>query len=257
MRRELLLLLSFVALFGRHNTGFVCCFVSTPHHQYHQYHQYHHHHRVNNPSFTRSAPLYAQKNRQQASFLALPLSEELGVSGGIFQNKFFDPMNFATDENFVRYREAELKHCRVAMLATVGMIVPEVLRDSNMFNKFVNPLVLSPSKSLAFGDVPNGVRAIFALPLLGWLQIIAFIGILEVFVWKQRSQTALPGDYGTGFFGLNNYGKHESLLQRELEYGRLAMIGVVLQVLWELIMKTTVGEPYKGLLDAIFKTKAV
>jgi light-harvesting complex I chlorophyll a/b binding protein 1 len=179
------------------------------------------------------------------------LSEELGVSGGIFGNKLFDPLQLATEENFVRYREAELKHGRVAMLATVGMIFPEILLDTKNI-LFSNKLLvfLSPSqKSLT--TLPSGIRALSEVPTVGWLPMVAFVAFLELFVLKQRSKTALPGDYGTGFFGLHDYGKHERLLQRELEYGRLAMLGFVMQVIWELATDTSVVEPYRDFMNYI------
>lgn len=44
----------------------------------------------------------------------------------------------------------------------------------------------------------------------------------------------MPGDYNTGFFGLRDKTQNEEFLLNELELGRLAMIGFVLQVILEL-----------------------
>merc|ERR1712227_259260 len=38
----------------------------------------------------------------------------------------FDPLNLGTDGNFLRYREAELKHGRIAMLAAVAWPLQEI-----------------------------------------------------------------------------------------------------------------------------------
>ena len=68
---------------------------------------------------------------------------------------FWDPVGFATDgnvEDFKRRRQTELKHGRHAMLATVGYITPEVTGKP--------PGYLSPSISIKFSDVPNGLAAI-------------------------------------------------------------------------------------------------
>jgi len=179
----------------------------------------------------------------------LSCSDELGISGGIFGDKLFDPLQLATDENFVRYREAELKHGRVAMLATIGMIFPEILDTKNtiIVNKLLG-LIGQPSLK----TVPVGIQAFVEIHIAGWLPMIALIAILELFILKQRSKMALPGDYGTGFLGLHDYGKHEKLLQRELEYGRLAMLGFLLQVIWELTTNTSVVDPYRNLMTYAF-----
>ena len=44
---------------------------------------------------------------------------------------------------------------------------------------FTFPGYLSPSNGIHFSDVPNGMAAVSAVPLLGWLQIIAFAGYAE------------------------------------------------------------------------------
>ncbi len=59
-------------------------------------------------------------------------------------------------ETFAQYRTAELKHGRVAMLAVVGYIVPEI---------FKFPGDIAPG--LPFASIPNGVAAIDAIPALG------------------------------------------------------------------------------------------
>ena len=43
-------------------------------------------------------------------------------------NKGFDPLGFASTEDLLlQYREAELKHARLAMLASVGWVMSELL----------------------------------------------------------------------------------------------------------------------------------
>ena len=69
-------------------------------------------------------------------------------------------------EKFDFYREVELKHGRVAMLAVTGYIVQESVR-------FPGPL---DGANLLFADIPNGVGAIGVVPSLGWLQLVASIG---------------------------------------------------------------------------------
>jgi hypothetical protein len=183
----------------------------------------------------------------------LPFEKELGVSNSIvFQNKFFDPLHLATEERFVRYRESELKHGRVAMLATMGLLVPDCLLANSQ------EAIASWNHLLALSDQPKldarprtGIQAILSVPRDLWIIFIGVVAILELFILRPRSSRALPGDYATGFFGVHDYGKHENLLQQELEYGRLAMIGFVVQILWEIITNTSVVEPYRMLMNYV------
>merc|ERR1719264_2335130 len=90
--------------------------------------------------------------------------KELGVQAPV---GFWDPLGLANDgnvETFRRRRETEIKHGRVAMLATMGYITPELV------GKW--PGYLSPSKSLAFEDIPNGLAAVSKVPAFGWAQIV-------------------------------------------------------------------------------------
>eukprot|EP00413_Alexandrium_margalefii_P010915 CAMPEP_0204531620 /NCGR_PEP_ID=MMETSP0661-20131031/11268_1 /ASSEMBLY_ACC=CAM_ASM_000606 /TAXON_ID=109239 /ORGANISM="Alexandrium margalefi, Strain AMGDE01CS-322" /LENGTH=242 /DNA_ID=CAMNT_0051537787 /DNA_START=93 /DNA_END=818 /DNA_ORIENTATION=+ len=96
---------------------------------------------------------------------------ELGVQAPV---GFFDPFGLTKDgdiEAFKRRRETELKNGRVAMIACMGYIAPEA------GPKF--PGYLAPSMDLKFSDVPNGLAALSKVPAAGWMQIIAFIGLIE------------------------------------------------------------------------------
>merc|ERR1712242_99656 len=79
---------------------------------------------------------------------------------------------------FRRYREAELKHGRVAMLAAVGMVAQHYI------------------KFPGFEKVPSGTLAIEVDPgSKGWWILIAVCGILELFVLKQVFSKEV-GDFG-------------------------------------------------------------
>ncbi|CAE7949123.1 FCPB [Symbiodinium sp. KB8] len=73
-------------------------------------------------------------------------------------------------EAFKRRRATELKNGRVAMLATMGYIVPEYFRF---------PGYCSPSADLKFADIPNGLAALSKVPGAGWTQIFLFLGLVE------------------------------------------------------------------------------
>merc|ERR1711972_980660 len=98
---------------------------------------------------------------------------------------FWDPIGFCaggTKEEFDRRRAVELKHGRICMLATIGMVWPDI------FGKL--PGYLSPSADLKFTDIPSTIDAIYKVPLSGWLQIGAICGLLEA------KNLAFPTNYG-------------------------------------------------------------
>jgi len=140
---------------------------------------------------------------------------------------FWDPAGLSRDGDaaaFKRRRSTEIKHGRVSMLATMGYITPEVA------GKF--PGFLSPSKGLAFEDIPNGLAAISKVPVLGWIQIVIYCLYVEAsglgFNYIGQGE-ATPGDVGwkppllSGFDGE----KKTKKLNAEIANGRLAMVAII------------------------------
>eukprot|EP00403_Amphidinium_massartii_P015970 CAMPEP_0178428500 /NCGR_PEP_ID=MMETSP0689_2-20121128/30311_1 /TAXON_ID=160604 /ORGANISM="Amphidinium massartii, Strain CS-259" /LENGTH=203 /DNA_ID=CAMNT_0020050277 /DNA_START=72 /DNA_END=679 /DNA_ORIENTATION=+ len=68
------------------------------------------------------------------------------------------------------------------------------------FFKRLFPGYLSPKLGLKFDDVPNGLAAISKVPAVGWQQIVAFLGIYELFINKPVGD--MPGNYGKGNLGI-------------------------------------------------------
>merc|ERR1712127_783627 len=95
------------------------------------------------------------------------------MPGALAPMGFFDPLGFAknADENALkRYREAEVTHGRVAMLAVVGFLVGEAVEGSTFL---FDAQITGPAIS-QFPQVP-----------VGWdLLIVTFIGAAEA----QRAQ---------------------------------------------------------------------
>jgi len=121
------------------------------------------------------------------------------------------------EENFKHYRSVEIKHGRVSMAATVGMLVQQTYH----FEGFV-----SPSQNLKFADIPNGLKALGAIPLAGWCQLIVLIGLHETLIKEGKN----PGDFGTGYLGLKMDDQSDEQIRAlnvELSNGRLAMLGIL------------------------------
>ncbi|CAE7399242.1 FCPF [Symbiodinium natans] len=160
---------------------------------------------------------------RKATTVCKSFENELGVT---LPMKYFDPLGMAKDDDsadFRRRRMAEIKNGRVAMLACMGYIAPEYFRL---------PGLCSPSKGVAFADIPNGVQALYKMPAEGWAQIAIFIGFLELFPMRQEKDR-MPGDF-PGFSKLGFVGgsapadpsANQRGLEAELNNGRLAMVAI-------------------------------
>jgi len=134
-----------------------------------------------------------------------------GEVGVVKPTGFFDPLDLSkdiSDEVFAQYRTAELKHGRVAQLAVIGYIVPEVFRW---------PGEIAPG--VAFADIPHGVAAINAIPAFGWMQMIFLIGAVDYY--------GVLGDFESGKKVLGGTEADlETRQTQELQHGRLAMLAI-------------------------------
>jgi Chlorophyll A-B binding protein len=135
---------------------------------------------------------------------------------------YFDPLGVATDENFARLREAELKHGRVAMLAMTQVISIPFCKSVDWIPHDFPETIVYSVQNLASTDA---------------LRVLATCAFLELFVFVQRDPKDMPGDYGTGYLGLRDKAANEENLVVELENGRLAMIGFVGFLVSDYLMK--------------------
>merc|ERR1711988_642094 len=133
-----------------------------------------------------------------------------------------DPAGLSADGNadaFARRRQTELKHGRVAMLATMGYITPEVL------GKW--PGYLSPTLGLKFADIPNGLAAISQVPTAGWLQIIAWGAYCETSQDQSPGTPGASGDFGWKVITADTAESRKKKLSAEIANGRLAMVAII------------------------------
>jgi len=116
------------------------------------------------------------------------------------------------------YREAELKHGRAAMLATVGFVVPEFFRI--------------PGEQFSFEAVPKVIDAHDALANTSMIQIFGWISFVEACTFPALANMdgfdRAPGDYGFDPLGLKPQDpeKLKEYQLAELKNGRLAMIAI-------------------------------
>mmetsp|Transcript_25576 Transcript_25576/g.40238 ORF Transcript_25576/g.40238 Transcript_25576/m.40238 type:complete len:205 (-) Transcript_25576:256-870(-) len=142
---------------------------------------------------------------------------------------FWDPLGMldgADQERFDRLRYVEVKHGRIAQLAFLGQIVT---RNGQHFDGPID------KAGDAYSSFPNGLAAILgdnAIPKEGVQQILIFIGILEVTLMSDWTESAeFPGDLRNGTFegAWNKWNDKKKLQKRavELNNGRAAMMGIL------------------------------
>jgi len=145
---------------------------------------------------------------------------------------FFDPFGYSigADEGKVRfYREVELKHGRVAMLAALGFLVGE------QYHPLFGGNIDDPSL-IAFQDTPLQTF---------WGVVVLAIAIPEVFsvlsfdpevLWSIKSDHE-PGDLGFDPMGLKPTDAEEmkTMQTKELNNGRLAMLAIAGMVAQEMV----------------------
>jgi hypothetical protein len=171
-----------------------------------------------------SAAAFApSKVAQTSTALNMAFESELGVQPPL---GFFDPLGLLDDadqERFDRLRYVEVKHGRICQLAFLGQIVT---RYGIHLPGSIN------TAGDSFDSFPNGWAAVGAIPSEGLLQIVAFVGALELFVMKDvTGEAEFPGDFRNGAldFGWDTFDEETKLQKRgiELNNGRAAMMGIL------------------------------
>eukprot|EP01038_Epipyxis_sp_PR26KG_P012155 gene12155-16275_t len=182
----------------------------------------------------------------------LTMSAE-GLVGSLPPVGFFDPLSLSagkTDGEIKKIREAELKHGRVAMLAFVGILVGE------SFNPFFDGKITGPA-IYQFQQADDLVSYF-------WVGVLFLIALVEgqniLTGWESASETnarksgvaELRSDYVNGDLGFDPLGLKpktqagfDTLRTKELQNGRLAMLGVAGIVAQELVNN-------KGVLENLF-----
>jgi hypothetical protein len=146
-----------------------------------------------------------------------------------FEN-IFDPLGLgakADEKTLKRYREAELTHGRVAMLATVGFLVGEAVEGSSFL---FDASIKGPA-----------ITHLAQVPFLFWIALTACIGIAEnqraTIGWVEPENVPfdrpgllrdsyVPGDIGFDPLNLmpTDPEAFDVMRTKELQNGRLAML---------------------------------
>lgn len=164
---------------------------------------------------------------------------------------FFDPLGLsesATPTEVKRFRESELTHGRVCMLAALGFVIGENLEDYPLFLNF-DGNITGPAIN-QFQQVRQGF----------WEPLVLFIGLAEAYRvqkgwalpvgndFNTLREDYTPGDLGFDPLGLKptNQAEFDVLQTKELNNGRLAMIAVAGFTAQELVNQ-------RGIFEHLFK----
>jgi len=163
----------------------------------------------------------------QTTTLQLSASE---LPGAIPPVGFFDPLGFAdrADEaTLKRYREAEVTHGRVSMLAVLGFLIGEKVEGSS----FLFDASIKGPAITHLGQVPTAFWIILLVFIAGNEQSRAeagFVNPAEVPVGKPglMKDDYYPGDVGFDPLNLKPEDPEEFdiMVTKELQHGRLAML---------------------------------
>mmetsp|Transcript_9594 Transcript_9594/g.12546 ORF Transcript_9594/g.12546 Transcript_9594/m.12546 type:complete len:247 (+) Transcript_9594:103-843(+) len=158
-----------------------------------------------------------------------------GLDGTLPGDVGFDPAGFANNppkpwliggegNSLAWYREAELAHARVAMLAVLGWITPEFYHFPGNEDVGLD----------AFAET-NPFKALSSVPAAGLWQISAAIFAIEF--WRIKNVIRgdrEPGDLNLGQKGdINPFGfnyddeEYFAMQTREIKNGRLAMVAII------------------------------
>ena len=162
------------------------------------------------------------------------------LTGELAGDVGFDPLGFVkSEEDLKNYREAEIKHGRLAMLAAAGWPLSEVLDK-----KIAGALHLAPVLD-ASDRVPSllngGLGKVSPLYWIGCLAAAAAIDGYGIYRSKNSSEY-VAGDFGFDPLGL--YPKDEAgrknMQLAEIKNGRLGMIAVTAFAFQEFVSKVGV-----------------
>eukprot|EP00591_Stephanopyxis_turris_P005734 CAMPEP_0195511324 /NCGR_PEP_ID=MMETSP0794_2-20130614/3685_1 /TAXON_ID=515487 /ORGANISM="Stephanopyxis turris, Strain CCMP 815" /LENGTH=198 /DNA_ID=CAMNT_0040638899 /DNA_START=122 /DNA_END=718 /DNA_ORIENTATION=+ len=153
------------------------------------------------------------------------------------------------------FQNAEIKHGRVAMIATIGFMVqksgvhfPLYLgpTGSNCFHPASDAAwLLSSTTGTTFSDIANAspLDAIGMVPMAGWVQILFAAGAFEATAYHRQYNVGgrIPGDYGYDPLGFTKReggfesDELKSLRMKEIKNGRVAMMTMAAWVSNEMI----------------------
>merc|ERR1719159_1858976 len=188
------------------------------------------------------------KSLEGSSFVGDSGFDPLGLFGA-------DPLKLGWDQQF--YREAELKHARLGMLAALAFPVQERLepvlaKAFNLPDELKETMGRSPS--LVNGGLEQG-----EIPLT----ILAFLAggaVVEYFTNKLKQEQGakyVTGDIGLPYVNAATAEERAVRQLQELQAGRLAMFAVLVYVVEESVFQTSVLKETAAIFQELANVKSL
>jgi len=160
--------------------------------------------------------------------LALPFAPyPKTLDGTMVGDVGFDPLGLAdTPEKLATYRNAEIKHGRLAMLAVVGWLVSEE-EDFALANFFDLPTFLQETDGRAPSVLNGGLEQV---PPVFWAIAVFTAYVCELVDEKYPAKSGIIGDLEfdpAGFFPEGEIAQQRMRLA-ELKHGRIAMLAITI-----------------------------
>ena len=156
------------------------------------------------------------------------LKRPSNLTGRLPGDRGFDPLHFSNDMNSLNwYRESELKHGRLAMLATVGWVLSELTHNTIVSTFGFEQSILGNSDQVP--SVLNG--GLDKVNPLFWVGAICIAAVLEFVTIQKADDTCErePGNFLFDPFHLssgNNDEEKFNVQESEIFNGRLAMLAI-------------------------------
>lgn len=169
------------------------------------------------------------KLSQSVPFLLRPPVLDGSIAGDVG----FDPLGLAKSEGMLTfYREAEMKHARLAMLGAAGWPLSELL------DKKIAAVLNLPPALDSYGKAPSFINDFGGTTDAYWIGVIAFASAVELFgTYKMFSAKKgyFPGNLGFDPLGLypEDSSEQKNMQLAEIKHGRTAMIAVATYFLEE------------------------
>jgi hypothetical protein len=195
---------------------------------------------------------FGKKMSESIPFLNCPRVLRYSKLAG---NAGFDPLGLAKNkEQLWEYREAEVKHARLAMLAAIGWPVSELL-DRDIADFFQAPALLDDGDRVP--TVLNGGLGHICPQFWGFcLGLSAAIDMYGIAKARRGGPDYFPGNLG---FDPLNFFTDDSLVQErlklaEIKHGRTAMVGVGCYIVEEYATKMAVVDDTPILFQPLTET---
>lgn len=139
------------------------------------------------------------------------------------------PFGFAgaDKQSLIYMREAEIKHCRLAMLAVVGWPLAE------LWDKPIADAAGLPSLLTKTGESPSLLNGgLDKIDVVYWIAVVALAGIVELEnaeAKETKPKEYLPGDCNfdpLNFFPKDKEGQKQ-MMTKEIKHGRIAMMAIL------------------------------